>query len=163
MSQCHSPVERAANSLSRNKKPRQSSIKGLLDRVLRSAISTTTIYTMASDMSVRRLTKELKALHKDPIMNPRILVAPNETNILEINFVIEGTSGTPYEGGVYHGKLLFPKEYPLKPPVSGEAHDFCNTACSPLTTRSPLAPQNIMILTPNGRFAPNRSLCVSII
>ena len=94
-------------------------------------------------------------------MNPRILVAPNETNILEINFVIEGTSETPYEGGVYHGKLLFPKEYPLKPPVRCVVYGISTHSHSPLTARIPLLAQNIIILTPNGRFAPNRSLCVS--
>lgn len=73
---------------------------------------------MATDMCVRRLTKELQALKKEPIKEPRITVAPNEKNILEMHYVIEGSSGTPYEGGVYHGKLIFPKEYPLKPPVS---------------------------------------------
>jgi len=51
--------------------------------------------------------------------------------------VIEGSKGTPYEGGVYHGKLLFPKEYPLKPP-------------------------GVMMLTPSGRFQPNRRLCLSM-
>jgi len=40
--------------------------------------------TMANDICVRRLTKELRALSKDETMtNPRIVVAPNETNILE--------------------------------------------------------------------------------
>lgn len=73
---------------------------------------------MATDMCVRRLTKELNALKKEPITNPKILVAPNESNILEMHYVIEGSPGTPYEGGVYHGKLIFPKDYPLKPPVS---------------------------------------------
>jgi ubiquitin-conjugating enzyme E2 J2 len=72
---------------------------------------------MASDMCVRRLTKEIKALKKEPIVDPKISVAPNESNILEMHYVIEGSTG-PYVGGIYHGKLVFPKEYPLKPPVS---------------------------------------------
>ncbi|GKY94755.1 hypothetical protein MPSEU_000440900 [Mayamaea pseudoterrestris] len=92
---------------------------------------------MASDMCVRRLTKELKALKKEPQTNPKITVAPNETNILEMHYVIEGTTDTPYDGGIYLGKLLFPKEYPLKPPA-------------------------IIMLTPNGRFHPNRRLCLSM-
>jgi ubiquitin-conjugating enzyme E2 J2 len=92
---------------------------------------------MASDICVRRLTKELAALKKEPIQKPRITVAPNEKNILEMHYVIEGSEGTPYEGGVYHGKLLFPKEYPLKPP-------------------------GVMMLTPSGRFVPNRRLCLSM-
>ena len=40
-------------------------------------------------------------------------------------------------GGYYHGKLVFPKEYPFKPP-------------------------RIMMITPNGRFQTNTRLCLSI-
>lgn len=89
------------------------------------------------DMCTRRLTKELKALQKDPIRDPRIVVAPNESNLLEMHYVIEGSKDTPYEGGVYHGKLIFPKEYPLKPP-------------------------SVIMLTPSGRFQPGRRLCLSM-
>jgi hypothetical protein len=31
-------------------------------------------------------------------------------------YAIMGPPGTPYEGGVYHGKLKFPTEFPFKPP-----------------------------------------------
>jgi ubiquitin-conjugating enzyme E2 J2 len=92
---------------------------------------------MASDICVRRLKRELTALQKDPICDPKITVAPNETNLLEMHYVIEGSKGTPYEGGIYHGKLIFPKEYPLKPP-------------------------SVLMLTPSGRFHPNRRLCLSM-
>jgi ubiquitin-conjugating enzyme E2 J2 len=71
---------------------------------------------MASDMCIRRLKKELLSLQKDPVQNPRTTVVPNEANILEMHYVIEGSKETPYEGGVYHGKLIFPSKYPMKPP-----------------------------------------------
>jgi ubiquitin-conjugating enzyme E2 J2 len=99
--------------------------------------TTITIIRMATDICTRRLTKELKALHKDPLTDPVIRVAPNERNILEMHYVIEGSKGTAYEGGVYHGKLLFPKEYPLKPP-------------------------GVMMMTPSGRFQEGRRLCLSM-
>lgn len=92
---------------------------------------------MANDMCTRRLTRELQSLHKNPLTNPRIIAKPNESNILEWHYVVEGSSGTPYEGGHYHGKLIFPKEYPLKPP-------------------------SVIMLTPSGRFKPNRRLCLSM-
>lgn len=92
---------------------------------------------MASAIAAKRLTKELKSLQKDPIKDPKISVMPLETNILEMHYVIEGSAGTPYEGGVYHGKLVFPKEYPLKPP-------------------------SVMMLTPSGRFQAGRRLCLSM-
>lgn len=92
---------------------------------------------MANDMCTRRLTRELQSLQKNPLHDPRILAVPNESNILEWHYVIEGSPGTPYDGGYYHGKLLFPKEYPLKPP-------------------------SVIMLTPSGRFKPNRRLCLSM-
>uniref|UniRef100_A0A7R9WR95 E2 ubiquitin-conjugating enzyme n=1 Tax=Craspedostauros australis TaxID=1486917 RepID=A0A7R9WR95_9STRA len=92
---------------------------------------------MVSDLCTRRLTKELASLRKDPMKSPRIVVAPNEANILEMHYVIEGSAKTPYEGGIYHGKLIFPKQYPLKPP-------------------------GVIMLTPTGRFQPNRRLCLSM-
>ena len=51
--------------------------------------------------------------------------------------MIYGLKDCPYEGGYYHGKILFPKEYPLKPP-------------------------GIMMITPNGRFECKKRICMSI-
>jgi len=62
---------------------------------------------------------------------------PLETNILEWHYVVRGPKGTPYEGGVYHGKLKFPKNYPFGPP-------------------------SIYMLTPSGRFMPSTKLCLSM-
>lgn len=92
---------------------------------------------MATDICTRRLTKELRALQKDPLQSPKITVQPNEANILEMHYAIEGSEKTPYEGGIYWGKLIFPKTYPLKPP-------------------------SVMMITPSGRFQPNRRLCLSM-
>ena len=88
-------------------------------------------------MATRRLQKEARALAKNPLQNPTIIAVPNESNILEWHYVLEGGRGTPYEGGHYHGKIIFPKEYPLKPP-------------------------SVVMLTPSGRFKPNRRLCLSM-
>ena len=43
------------------------------------------------------------------------------------HYVIKGPEKSPYEGGYYHGKLVFPKDFPFKPP-------------------------KIIMMTPNGRF-----------
>eukprot|EP00559_Dactyliosolen_fragilissimus_P003010 CAMPEP_0184863300 /NCGR_PEP_ID=MMETSP0580-20130426/10494_1 /TAXON_ID=1118495 /ORGANISM="Dactyliosolen fragilissimus" /LENGTH=199 /DNA_ID=CAMNT_0027361557 /DNA_START=103 /DNA_END=702 /DNA_ORIENTATION=+ len=69
--------------------------------------------------------------------NPSVYAKPLEKNILEWHYVIEGSSETPFEGGYYWGKLIFPKEYPLKPP-------------------------SVIMLTPNGRFKTGRRLCLSM-
>lgn len=82
-----------------------------------------------------RLRKELIALSKDPL--PNIEALPCDDNILEWHYMIKGPKGSPFEGGMYHGKLKFPSEYPFKPPA-------------------------IYMLTPNGRFKPNTKLCLSM-
>mmetsp|Transcript_751 Transcript_751/g.1791 ORF Transcript_751/g.1791 Transcript_751/m.1791 type:complete len:181 (+) Transcript_751:820-1362(+) len=41
------------------------------------------------------------------------------------------------QGGVYHGRILLPPDYPMKPP-------------------------SFMMLTPNGRFQTNTKICLSI-
>ena len=84
---------------------------------------------------IHRLTIDYKALLKNPPHGIR--AAPLEENILEWHYVIEGSKDSPYEGGWYHGKILFPKEYPMKPP-------------------------SILMLTPSGRFEPGRRLCLSM-
>ncbi|CAI5514408.1 unnamed protein product [Closterium sp. Naga37s-1] len=57
--------------------------------------------------------------------------------MLDWHFVLEGSPGTPYENGWYHGRLRFPADYPFKPP-------------------------SIMMLTPNGRFATSTRICMSM-
>jgi len=92
---------------------------------------------MSNDLCTRRLTRELKSIIKNPLTNPRVYTTPLERNILEWHYVIEGSRDTPYEGGFYWGKLIFPKEYPLKPP-------------------------SVIMLTPNGRFRIGKRLCLSM-
>ena len=44
-------------------------------------------------------------------------VAPQSSTVpgfLTMHFVVAGPEDTLYEGGVYHGKLIFPKDYPLR-------------------------------------------------
>ena len=53
------------------------------------------------------------------------------------HYVVKGPEKTPYEGGFYHGKLIFPVEFPFQPP-------------------------SIYMTTPNGRFKVNTRLCLSI-
>jgi ubiquitin-conjugating enzyme E2 J1 len=52
------------------------------------------------------------------------------------HFTIRGADGTDFEGGIYHGRILLPPEYPFKPP-------------------------HIMFLTPSGRFETNTKICLS--
>lgn len=63
--------------------------------------------------------------------------APTEDNMFLWHFTIRGPRGTDFEGGVYHGRISLPPEYPFKPP-------------------------SIMLLTPNGRFETNTKICLSM-
>jgi len=90
---------------------------------------------MASKAALERLRKEFKRLQKEPVEN--IEAAPCEDNMLEWHYVIRGPKASLYEGGFYWGKIVFPREYPYKPP-------------------------SIYMITPNGRFKTNTKLCLSM-
>jgi len=89
---------------------------------------------MANQTYSIRLQREYKQIMKEPI--PNIIARPS-SNILEWHYVITGPAQTPYENGEYHGVLKFTTEYPMKPP-------------------------GIIMFTPNGRFATNTRLCLSM-
>jgi ubiquitin-conjugating enzyme E2 J2 len=90
---------------------------------------------MASAAASKRLRTEYRNLQKNPVEN--IVACPTESNILEWHYVIVGPKKTPYDGGVYHGIVKFPADYPFKPP-------------------------SIQMLTPNGRFKTQTRLCLSM-
>lgn len=52
---------------------------------------------------MQRLKKEMRDLISDPA--PHIRARPNEKNILEFHYVIEGPKDSPYAGGWYWGKV----------------------------------------------------------
>ncbi|VDO79823.1 unnamed protein product [Heligmosomoides polygyrus] len=60
-----------------------------------------------------------------------------QDNLFEWHFTVRGPLDSDFDGGIYHGRILFPPEYPMKPP-------------------------NVVILTPNGRFELNKKICLSI-
>lgn len=84
-------------------------------------------------LSIKRLRKENLTLQSEPV--PLAVARPIESNILEWRFLIKGSDD--YEGGYYHGKLIFPPQYPMKPP-------------------------GIMFFTPSGRFEINKRVCLTI-
>ncbi|WBW72477.1 ubiquitin conjugating enzyme E2 Ubc6 [Schizosaccharomyces osmophilus] len=89
---------------------------------------------MASKAAYKRLMKEYLALQRNPV--EYIDARPAPENILEWHYIVTGPPDTPYEGGQYHGTLIFPSEYPFKPPA-------------------------IRMITPSGRFQTNTRLCLS--
>lgn len=90
---------------------------------------------MAEKVCVKRLQKEYHALCKEPV--PQVVARPLPNDILEWHYVLEGSAGTPFQGGDYYGKIKFPPEYPFKPP-------------------------SISMITPSGRFLPHKKICLSM-
>lgn len=91
--------------------------------------------SQVSKECVQRLQRELREMAQNP--NASILAAPKPSDLCEWHFVLLGPSDTVYEGGVYHGKLVFPPTYPHAPPA-------------------------IYMLTPSGRFQPGAKICLSM-
>jgi len=84
--------------------------------------------------AVKRLMREAAEL-----CNPENEYAahPTEANLFEWHFTIRGPESSEFENGVYHGRIIFPSQYPMKPP-------------------------SFILLTPNGRFQTEEKICLSI-
>ena len=90
---------------------------------------------MVSKQAQKRLTKEFQMIQKSPV--PFIIAKPLESDILVWHYILEGPKDSPYYGGEYHGKIIFPSDYPFKPPA-------------------------IRMITPNGRFQTDFNICLSM-
>ncbi|XP_071391096.1 ubiquitin-conjugating enzyme E2 J1 isoform X2 [Centroberyx affinis] len=84
--------------------------------------------------AVKRLMKEAAEL-RDPTEHYH--AQPLEDNLFEWHFSVRGPPDSDFDGGVYHGRIVLPPEYPMKPP-------------------------SIILLTPNGRFEVGKKICLSI-
>ncbi|KAA8527376.1 hypothetical protein F0562_034909 [Nyssa sinensis] len=85
--------------------------------------------------AVKRILQEVKEMQSNP--SDDFMSLPLEENIFEWQFAIRGPSDTEFEGGIYHGRIQLPAEYPFKPP-------------------------SFMLLTPSGRFETQTKICLSI-
>lgn len=41
---------------------------------------------------------------------------PLQDNLFEWHFSVRGPPDSDFDGGVYHGRIVLPPEYPMKPP-----------------------------------------------
>ncbi|XP_073283467.1 ubiquitin-conjugating enzyme E2 32-like [Primulina huaijiensis] len=85
--------------------------------------------------AVKRILQELKEMQSNP--SDDFMSLPLEENIFEWQFAIRGATDSVFEGGIYHGRIQLPAEYPFKPP-------------------------SFLLLTPNGRFETQTKICLSI-
>jgi len=89
---------------------------------------------MSKSPSLRRIQADIRELALEP--SDRYHAAPLEDDMFEWHFTIRGPEKSEFEGGIYHGRILLPPEYPFKPP-------------------------HIVFLTPSGRFEINTKVCLS--
>ena len=89
----------------------------------------------AKSPTIKRILKEASELQAHP--DPTLHAAPLESNLFEWHFTLRGPPSTPYSNGAYHGRIVLPPTYPLRPP-------------------------SFRFLTPTGRFEVNREICLSI-
>jgi ubiquitin-protein ligase len=89
----------------------------------------------AHRVAVRRLAREYRDIQKTPV--DFIDAVPEPRDMLTWHYAISGPPGSPYEGGVYWGRVVFPADYPMAPPA-------------------------IYMDTPSGRFKTATKLCLSM-
>ncbi|KAI4166874.1 MAG: hypothetical protein LQ343_007667 [Gyalolechia ehrenbergii] len=85
--------------------------------------------------TIKRILKEATELRNNP--DATLCAVPLESNLFEWHFTLQGPPSTPYATGIYHGRIILPPTYPLRPP-------------------------SFRFLTPSGRFEVNREICLSI-
>eukprot|EP00457_Paulinella_chromatophora_P012936 gb/GEZN01013190.1/.p1 GENE.gb/GEZN01013190.1/~~gb/GEZN01013190.1/.p1 ORF type:complete len:322 (-),score=80.85 gb/GEZN01013190.1/:43-1008(-) len=90
---------------------------------------------MKQHAGVKRIMAEWRELQKDPPYE--LHAAPLDDNLFEWHFTIRGADETDFAGGLYHGRILLPTQYPFKPP-------------------------DVILLTPSGRFQTAMKICLSI-
>ncbi|PHH51699.1 Ubiquitin-conjugating enzyme E2 J1 [Ceratocystis fimbriata CBS 114723] len=85
--------------------------------------------------TMRRIMREAKELTDSPSAD--YTAAPLDSDIFEWHFTIRGPPNSAFSEGMYHGRIVLPAQYPLRPP-------------------------NFRFTTPSGRFEVNREICLSI-
>lgn len=91
---------------------------------------------MASRLCLKRINKEISMYEKEKFSFPNLFLRYKDDDILTWYFLVHDLKETPFEGGIYFGKVMLDKEYPLKPP-------------------------NFIFITPNGRFETYKKICTT--
>ncbi|CAK7272365.1 hypothetical protein SEPCBS57363_005095 [Sporothrix epigloea] len=85
--------------------------------------------------TIRRILREAQELAASPSAD--LAAAPLESDLFEWHFTLRGPPSSVYADGIYHGRIVLPPTYPLRPP-------------------------SFRFVTPSGRFEANREICLSI-
>ncbi|KAI1376444.1 UBC-like protein [Hypoxylon crocopeplum] len=85
--------------------------------------------------TIKRILKEAAELSTSP--SPDYAASPLESDLFEWHFTLRGPPNSAFAEGMYHGRIVLPPTYPLRPP-------------------------SFRFTTPSGRFEANREICLSI-
>ncbi|KAG6003543.1 hypothetical protein E4U21_001905 [Claviceps maximensis] len=85
--------------------------------------------------TIRRILREAAEMSKSA--SGDYTAEPLESDLFEWHFTLRGPPNSVYSEGLYHGRIVLPPTYPLRPP-------------------------SFRFTTPNGRFEANREICLSI-
>ncbi|KAM7207551.1 Ubiquitin-conjugating enzyme/RWD-like protein [Naviculisporaceae sp. PSN 640] len=85
--------------------------------------------------TIRRILREAQELSSSPSAD--YTAVPLENDLYEWHFTLKGPPSSAFAGGIYHGRIVLPAGYPLRPP-------------------------SFRFVTPSGRFETNREICLSI-
>ncbi|KAK4219665.1 ubiquitin-conjugating enzyme/RWD-like protein [Rhypophila decipiens] len=85
--------------------------------------------------TIRRILREAQELSSSPSAD--YTAVPLENDLFEWHFTLKGPPSSAFAGGIYHGRIVLPAMYPLRPP-------------------------SFRFVTPSGRFETNREICLSI-
>ncbi|KND93861.1 Ubiquitin-conjugating enzyme E2 J1 [Tolypocladium ophioglossoides CBS 100239] len=99
------------------------------------AATNTTPRISSKSPTIRRILREAAEISNSP--SPDYTAEPLESDLFEWHFTLRGPPNSAYDQGLYHGRIVLPPTYPLRPP-------------------------SFRFTTPNGRFEANREICLSI-
>jgi len=86
--------------------------------------------------TIKRILREAQELSSSP--SPDYHAAPaSDSDLFDWHFTLRGPPSSAFAGGIYHGRIVLPPTYPLRPPM-------------------------FRFLNPSGRFEVNREICLSI-
>lgn len=96
----------------------------------RDAVKMGIAYNWVEGKPIRRAKK------KKPKLTQAIAIGPMGPNLFFWHFSFSGMENSTYDGGIYHGRLILPPQYPSAPP-------------------------RVQVWTPSGRFVPRADICLS--